>query len=172
MEAELATADVAAKPAKPPLFVKDMTLSEAYNKMQAQYLFSPKTPLAVFLMENPASPLGIPGAIDLREHDFMHCLLNQPLNVKGEAFVIGFTMGADPALKSWHTWLFKFVAKRFYPKAFRFKDKHMEVFDRAVALGKQSRIKDFAHFDFNAYMDARLADLRALIAVDEIVTQP
>lgn len=163
--------ETAPKAAKPPLFRKDMTLAEAYNAMSAKQIYSPHTPLMVFLMENPRSPVGLPGAIELKEHDFMHCLLNQPLSVKGEAFVIGFTMGAHPNLKRWHTALFKFAAKYLYPRVFKFKDKHMEIFDHAVELGRQSRIKDFSNFDFGSYMDVKLADLRAMIGVDEVIAQ-
>jgi len=148
-----------------------MTLSEAYNRMTEKQLYSPHTPLMVFLMENPRSPIGLPGAIELKEHDYMHCLLNQPLSVKGEAFVIGFTMGAHPELKRWHTWLFKFSARYLYPRVFKFKEKHMAIFDQAVELGRKSRIKDFSNFDFNSYMDVKLADLRNLIGVDEVIAQ-
>ena len=156
---------------KPPLFEKHMTLSEAYNKMTAQSLFAPKTPFLIRLMENPASPLKYPGSIDLTRHDYMHCLLNQPLTVKGEAYVLGFTMGADPKLRSWHAPLFKFIAQYLYPRQYRFKEKHIEVFDHALELGKKSRIKDFEHLNWASYMGMKLADLRALIGVDEVLAQ-
>ncbi|HEY8964631.1 MAG TPA: hypothetical protein VIN59_09245 [Alphaproteobacteria bacterium] len=156
---------------KPPLFEKTMTLLEAYTKMTAQSLFAPKTPFMIRLMENPASPLGYPGSIDLTKHDYMHCILNQPLTVKGEAYVLGFTMGADPRFRKWHAPLFKFIAQYLYPRQYKFKEKHIEIFDHALALGLQSNIKDFENLNWSDYMGVKLSDLRALIGVEELIAQ-
>lgn len=169
MEADVTMAKPAAKP---PLFVKDMTLSEAYNRMTERGIFAPNTPLAIRILENPASPLALPGSIDLKKHDYLHCLLNQPMTVKGEAYVLGFTMGADPKTKPWHVWVFKMAARYVYPKKYRFKDSHMDVFDHALALGRKSRVLDFQKFDFSGYTQQKLEDLRhLLIGVDEVVAQ-
>jgi hypothetical protein len=156
---------------KPPLFEKHMTLSEAYNRMTSQNLFAPQTPIMIRLMENPASPIALPGAIDLTRHDYMHCILNQPLTVKGEAYVLGFTMGADPRFRWWHAPMFKFIARYCYPRQYRFKEKHLEVFDHALELGLKSRIKDFERLNWTEYMSMKLADLRKLIGVDEVIAQ-
>lgn len=157
---------------KEPLFVKDMTLSEAYNRMTQRAIFAPNTPLVIKVLENPKSPLALPGSIDLLGHDYLHCILNQPMTVKGEAYVLGFTMGADPYTRSWHKLIFKLAARYLYPEKYRFKDSHMAVFDHAFDLGKQSKVRDFAAFDFSGYVDVKLADFRKLLGLDEVISQP
>ena len=49
----------------------------------------------VRLFENPASPLAFRGAITLERHDCVHVLLGRGLLGQDEAFVLGFTMGAE-----------------------------------------------------------------------------
>lgn len=157
---------------KEPLFEKNMTLSEAYNRMTQRAIFAPNTPLVIKILENPNSPLALPGSIDLQGHDYLHCILNQPMTVKGEAYVLGFTMGADPNAKGWHKWIFKMAARYLYPQKYRFKDNHLAVFDHAFELGRKSRIRDFAAFDFSGYVDVKLADFRRLLDLDEVIAQP
>ncbi len=50
-------------------------------------------PFLVWLLENLASPIALPGKIDLYCHDCLHVLLNKGFSLEDEAFVVGFTMG-------------------------------------------------------------------------------
>lgn len=154
-----------------PLFNKNMTLSQAYNRMTKRAIFEPNTPKIIWAFENPMSPIGLPGSIDLLAHDYLHCILNQPMTLKGEAYVLGFTMGADSRTQAWHVWLMKFVGRYLYPEKYRFKAEHIPVFDHALELGRRSKIKDLDRFDFQAYIDTKLADLRALFGVAEVAAQ-
>lgn len=157
---------------KAPLFEKNMTLSEAYNRMTQRAIFAPQTPLIIKILENPNSPLALPGSIDLQGHDYLHCILNQPMTVKGEAYVLGFTMGADPSAKGWHAWIFKMAARYLYPKKYRFKREHLAVFDHGFNLGRKSAIQDFVRFDFSGFVNVKLKDFRALLGLDEVLQQP
>ncbi|MDZ4872114.1 MAG: hypothetical protein CLLPBCKN_001502 [Chroococcidiopsis cubana SAG 39.79] len=77
-------------------------------------------PFLVWLLENPDSPLALPGKIHLREHDYLHLLLRRGFAASDEAYVIGFTMGNDMETQQWHLWLYKFVSRFLYPPNFRF----------------------------------------------------
>lgn len=155
-----------------PLFKKNMTLSQAYNRMTQRVIFEPNTPTIIWAFENPMSPFALPGSIDLLGHDYLHCILNQPMTLSGEAYVLGFTMGADSRTRPWHVWLMKFVGRFLYPEKYRFKAKHLPIFDHALALGRKSRLQDLDRVDFTQFAGVKLADLRALFGVSEVMAQP
>lgn len=140
--------------------------------MTERAIFEPNTPKIIWTFENPMSPFGLPGSIDLLSHDYLHCILNQPMNLAGEAYVLGFTMGADSRTRPWHVGLFKFVAQYLYPEKYRFKSEHIPIFDHALKLGQKSLVQDLDRFDFQAYVDTKLADLRGIFGVEEIAAQP
>ena len=52
-------------------------------------------PFLLWLLENPDSPIALPGKIDLYRHDCLHLLLDRGFSLYDEAFVVGFTMGND-----------------------------------------------------------------------------
>ena len=72
-------------------------------------------PLIVRLLENPQSPIALPGAITLYNHDCLHVLLEQKTTPEGEAFIVGFCMGNDPATKRIHVTILKLCARYIYP---------------------------------------------------------
>lgn len=57
--------------------------------------------LSVWMVENPESPFALAGAIDLYDHDCVHCVLDRGLLLPDEAFVIGYTMGNDSTFSKW-----------------------------------------------------------------------
>lgn len=143
------------------LSVMSLTLREAYGKMTKNGTFAGKVPFIVWLLENPKSPLRMPGSISLTQHDYVHCLLGANMKLEGEAFVIGFTMGCDPRMNAMHLWIFKMVSCFFYPRQYRFSGrKHWILFKRGYDLARETQIRDLEHFDFQSWMDKPVEQLR------------
>jgi hypothetical protein len=69
--------------------VSDMSLEDAYHQFALDGQAS--IPFFVWLLENPASPISLPGSINLHGHDCLHLLLNRGVSGHDEAFVVGFT---------------------------------------------------------------------------------
>jgi len=135
-----------------------MTLAQAYTRIGGD---RPNTiPFLVWLLENPASPLALPGRIHLREHDYLHLLLGRGFSASDEAYIIGFTMGNDLETKQWHVWLYKFVSLLIYPPKFRFTISDLREFDKGLALGRSLPIKNLNKLDFTAYRDWQLSRLK------------
>ena len=106
----------------------------------------------IWLLENPKSPLHLHGACKLKNHDYIHVILNRGQAIEDEAFVIGFTMGNDDRTRIWEKKLFKFISHWLYPKNDRFTKKHLEIYDRGWEYG-QSKLQYFqriGEFDWNS----------------------
>ena len=93
-------------------------------------------PWIVRLLENPASPVALPGKISLLGHDCLHLLLDRYLSSSDEAFVIGFSMGNDRKTKSWHIKLFKFFSRYLYPEPYKFAAEDFYSFDLGFEYGR------------------------------------
>lgn len=121
------------------------SLEEAY---QAFVINRPQEiPFWVWLMENPKSPLPFPGQVSLEHHDLIHILLGVGVSREEEAFVVGWTMGNDPTLRSWHISLFLWVARWLYPDPYRFREQDIPVFYRGLAWGKSCPRLDVSQID-------------------------
>lgn len=102
-------------------------------------------PWIVRLLENPDSPIGLPGSIHLHDHDIIHILLGRGLSVQDEAFVIGFTMGHDPRSFRFGNWWASFLKNFFlklsdwtYPKHYAFDEQEKQIFRRAFWEGRKA----------------------------------
>lgn len=121
----------------------------------------------VRLIENPASPFALPGAVTLFNHDCIHILLGRGLLNQDEAFVIGFTMGtAKEELTKFHEYLFKQVATRLYPKPYRFSKRHLLSFDLGVREGKEWGHPQLYEFPFDRHQTDTLSTLRKRLGID------
>ncbi|WP_156114252.1 hypothetical protein, partial [Myxosarcina sp. GI1] len=108
-------------------------------------------PKIVRLLENPQSPIALPGAISLYNHDCLHVLLKQKNSPEEEAFIVGFCMGNDPATKRIHVFILKLSARYVYPKNpknYRFTKKCLLEFDRGFNYGKTFEEIRFNRIDF------------------------
>ena len=94
-------------------------------------------PFWVWLMENPDSPLPFPGQVRLKHHDLIHILLGVGVSQEEEALVVGWTLGNDPNLKSWHIHLFLWVACTLYPDPYRFRKQDIPPFYQGLEWGKR-----------------------------------
>lgn len=125
-----------------------------------------KIPFLIRLLENPASPVALPGKIDLYRHDCLHILLGRQFSAYDEAFVVGFTMGNDTQINWFHLAFFKVVSSWFYPKVYRFNRSHLQVFDLGVAYGQAVSARDINRFNFKEYEDQSLEELQTRLGID------
>lgn len=139
------------------------TLREALEMMAGDPPSS--IPWLVRLLENPASPIALPGKINLFCHDCLHLLLGKSMSLEDEAFVVGFTMGNDTKTKQLHLVLFKVCSCWFYPKAYRFHREHLKTFDAGVAAGRSARFKNLNQVTFACYENYTIGALRDLFEI-------
>lgn len=126
-------------------------------------------PFLVWLLENPASPMALPGKISLDYHDCLHAIFGLGTSLGDEAFLIGLTMGSDTKLKNWQLKLFKFASQFLYPEKFCFRPQDFYLFDLGVEWGRKLKIKNLNKIDFSAYEDKTIAELRDWLDVHEIL---
>ena len=120
----------------------------------------------VQLLENPKSPLALPGNVDLFGHDCLHILLDLSITPADEAFVIGFTMGNDPKTNGVHLWIFKLFARFLYPAKYRFTLAELQMFDRGAAWGRQLTTRNVHQFDFHTVLDTTVARVRSQLGIN------
>lgn len=98
--------------------------------------------MLVRLVENPASPYALPGAVSLERHDCIHVLLGRGLLGADEAFVVGYTMGAaSSSIDRELLDTFKLIAKRLYPRHYRMSEADLFVFDLGYQLGTSATVR-------------------------------
>lgn len=122
-------------------------------------------PWLVRLLENPASPVALPGKITLFCHDCLHLLLGKSMSLEDEAFVVGFTMGNDTKTHQFHLAIFKVCSFWLYPKAYRFNRQHLKTFDKGVAAGRSARFKNLNQVNFACYEQYTIGALRDLFEI-------
>lgn len=144
------------------MFDDDLTLQQANQRLKHKVPPEFKLPFIIWLFEIPESPLSFSFAIGVKEHDYVHCVTNQPPTREGEAHVIGFTMGADDRCKEFHRKFFKFCSKYIYPGAYKFDDAQLAIFDAAFEKGRQSRTRNLNALDWAPLLDQKLADIRQM----------
>lgn len=101
-------------------------------------------PEVVQRLENPSSPVALPGAVTLGRHDVLHILLGRGLLDQDEAFVIGFTMGNASQYRDDDGILMRQALAHWYPEPFRICGSKLQVFDLGVQAGKTMGIPDIA----------------------------
>jgi hypothetical protein len=146
-----------------PKYLDEWTLNAAYQSLQGDP--PDKIPFMVWLLENPASPLAMPGKIDLAGHDCMHLLLKQGFAAANEAYVVGFTMGNDDRTTWLHLLIFRFAALFLYPPKYRLTRDELAIFDRGVALGRQTKVKNLNQGLLLKWNDTTLQAVREQIGL-------
>ena len=118
----------------------DCILATAYAELQGDP--SSDIPWLMWLLENPDSPCCLPGSIGLYNHDCMHLILNQGFTSDNEAFVVGFSMGNDLRTNWLHLAIIKIVSVWIYPQKYRWEPDNVKAFDRGIALGQKTKLKN------------------------------
>jgi hypothetical protein len=122
-----------------PEVLDNLTLISAYQSLEGSYQI--EIPWIVWLLENPASPLALPGNIDLFGHDCMHLLLKRGFTPAEEAYVVGFNMGNDLRTNWLHLLCFKIIACLIYPPKYRLKLAELPIFDQGYLRGRKTKVK-------------------------------
>ena len=154
-----------------PVELDETTLKQAYRNLESVKAQQQEIPLMVQLVENPK--FSIPGirvfhgAVDLKQHDFIHIVLGRGLLPKDEAFTIGFTMGTTNKVTTTEETLYALISKYFYPKVYKFDDADIAIFKDAVRLGYISNCVALDEFDFSPYMDTSLRQLREVLQLEK-----
>jgi hypothetical protein len=117
-------------------------------------------PEVVQRLENPSSPVALPGAVTLGRHDVLHILLGRGLLDQDEAFVIGFTMGNATRYRDDDGILMRQALAHWYPEPFRICGSKLQVFDLGVQAGKTMGIPDIAQIPIENLGGRSLADVR------------
>lgn len=121
----------------------------------------PEVPFIIWLLENPNSPVALPGKIDLYGHDCLHLLLNYVgHSLTEEAFLLGFTMGNDIKTNRLHVWIYKFASACLYPLKYRFNWCHFAAFDDGFRQGRAASVLNINTCDFRSYQHWTIAQLR------------
>ena len=123
-------------------------------------------PWIVWLLENPDSIFPLPGKINLYNHDCLHILLERDISLFDEAFVVGFTMGSDLRTNRFHLAVFKILSSLFYPQEYKFNQLHFKLFALAFDYGRSLKIKNLNQFNFKAYENKTVSELRKYLGID------
>jgi hypothetical protein len=149
-----------------PNHLDTLTLKDAYETLEGDP--PSKIPFIVWLLENPKSPLALPGCIDLYNHDCIHLLLRQGFTSASEAYVVGFTMGNDIRTNRLHLMIFKLAAQALYPEKYRLNTSELDAFERGFQLGKSVKVKNLNQTSFEKWQYKMLAEVRAEIGLEAV----
>lgn len=142
----------------PGLQKETRTLSEVLSEMPGYK--QNEIPFIVWLLENPKSPIAMPGYIDLFNHDCVHILLGRGLLAQDEAFVIGFTMGNSTSVNKFHNFIFKTFSLYFYPKNFKLLKRDLFAFDLGFKYGRNRKIRNINKMDFHHKSNLSIGEIR------------
>jgi hypothetical protein len=117
-------------------------------------------PEVVRRLENPSSPVALPGAVTLRRHDVIHILLGRGLLDQDEAFVVGFTMGNSSKYRDADGCVMREALEHWYPEPFRIFGSKLDVFDLGVHAGKNMGIPDISLIPIEELGNATLGQTR------------
>jgi len=150
-----------------PIFSKKQwTLEKGLKSMDTFKLEEKGIPLIIRFVENPKYDIGLfAGNVSLFTHDCIHLLLGRGLEVKDEAFVIGFTMGSTKKMRRWRRNLYMFCTKYLFPEGYIFGEEERFVFNLGVKVGSACTV-DLSEVNFNEYRGDILAEIRRKLHID------
>ncbi|GIF42976.1 hypothetical protein [Actinoplanes xinjiangensis] len=141
----------------------DVALRDAYAGMPGDPALA--IPWYVRALENPASPLALPGAIDLFGHDCIHIVLGRGMLPQDEAFVIGVTMGASGTLTRWQEVLYQWCSRLVYRGPYHLTGFDCRVFALAADFGRRSGIRPLHQVAWADWQDRSVAEVRAHVGL-------
>lgn len=124
-------------------------------------------PLLVWLLENPKSPIAMPGYINLYNHDCVHILLGRGLLPQDEAFIIGFTMGNSTGVNKFHIKVFKFFSLYLYPKNFKLQKQDLFAFDLGFDYGRNRKVRNINKIDFHDRQHLSIGEIRQQLDISQ-----
>ena len=150
----------------PSLDIDDKTLAEVKESLPANN--PDEIGLLVRLLENPASPFALTGAVTLERHDCIHVLLGRGLLPQDEAFVIGFTMGtAKDDLSPTEVFIFKKVARYLYPTPYNLSERNLIAYELGLEAGKACKGYKIYQYPIEEWGAMTIGEIRAKINIDK-----
>ena len=119
----------------------------------------------IWLLENPKSLVHLHGACKLKDHDYIHILLDRGQEIEDEAFVIGFTMGASQ-VSAIQKSIFKFVSKFLYPDGYRFTAQDLNIFENGLRCAEIMDCSDISKVDLTQYTGYTIENARRELGID------
>jgi hypothetical protein len=143
----------------------DLTLAVAYESLQGD----PQSdiPALMWLLENPDSPCALPGSIGLYDHDCLHLILQQGFSSENEAYVVGFSMGNDVRTNWLHLLIIKVASVYIYPQKYRWQAANVAAFERGIAVGKRTQIKNLNRFMPSEWNHKTVREIRAELGLTD-----
>ncbi len=123
-------------------------------------------PAIIRAFEDPASPLSLPGACTLDQHDVLHVLLGRGLVDQDEAFVLGFTAQADPSFSASDIQRYK-LAFSLYPEPYCIRGCDLIAFDLGMEAARRMNLKGPLVIDPLAVRPQRVAEVRQNYGIDK-----
>ncbi len=155
-----------------PLSKNHKILGECFDELKTFGLEQDDIPLIVKLVENPSYDW-LPGfdifngATNIDQHDYIHIILGRGVQVKDEAFVLGFTAGSTNKVSTTEERLYAFFSKNVYPKNYQFSNDDIHVYRDAVKLGFISDCKPLDNVDFKSMRHMTIGDVRRELNIEE-----
>ncbi|WP_299411164.1 hypothetical protein [Acaryochloris sp. IP29b_bin.148] len=143
--------------------IEKMNMDDAYHLFVKDEAVD--IPFAVWLLENPDSPISFPGSIYLNSHDYIHLMLNRGMSLFDEAFVVGYTMGNCDAINNHYIQLYKLASTCLYPKKYKFRSKHMLAFDIGFMYGQKIPTKNIHLFNFCEFKSKSIKEVRSYLGI-------
>lgn len=150
----------------PGLETDDLTVGAVLDTLPG--LSSEDIPAIIRAFESPTSPLKLPGACTLEQHDVLHVLLGRGLVDQDEAFVLGFSAAADPAFSSNDIQRYK-LAFSLYPEPYCIRGCDLVAFDLGVETARQMPLQGLASLDEQRVRGRRVADVRREFGIDKTI---
>lgn len=141
----------------PGLETDQLTVGSVLDTMPG--LTSDDIPGIIRAFESPDSPLKLPGACTLAQHDVLHVLLGRGLVDQDEAFVLGFTAVADPQFTDEDMERYQF-AFSIYPEPYCIRGCDLIAFELGVKAARQMRLRNIIDLDVDAVRDQLIAHVR------------
>jgi hypothetical protein len=126
-------------------------------------------PRIVRLLENSASPIALPGKIDLFNHDCLHILFERGISSCDEAFILGVTFGSHPGFNYFHQAIFDYFSRFLYPHPYRFTLEHLKMLKLAFSYARKRKFPNFSQIDFRAidFQESTIANLRIGLGIQQ-----
>ncbi len=125
-------------------------------------------PSIISAFENPSSPLKLPGACNLDQHDVLHVLLGRGLVDQDEAFVLGFTATADPQFTDEDMERYKF-AFSLYPEPYCIRGCDLVAFELGIQAARRMRLGNIIDIDVASVRDQLVGKIRSDLGIDKEV---
>lgn len=122
-------------------------------------------PAIIRAFESPTSPLKLPGACTLEQHDVMHVLLGRGLVDQDEAFVLGFTAVADPEFHNEDIERYKF-AFSIYPEPYCIRGCDLIAFDLGVQAAQKMQVSNMT-IDVDYVRHRLIGQVRQDLGIDK-----